>query len=521
MTLETLSTTSSLIDPEIPIEPGAQAIHGITAEMVAEEPTIEEFVEVIMGGRIEEPCTLIAHNCVTGDHEVLTLAGWRRFDSLAGASVEAAVWDPETSAVHFESCPVVRNAYEGPLLAWQSSRHCGVYTPDHRMYMKTSANLSGSWRVLLSAEAAQRGPNSLHIPCSGRYEPRAPLSLSALEARILEMVRADGSIGVKSGSPRLKFKKGRKIARCRALLDAAGVPYREYVDGVGVTCICTYQHSLMTTIAELLGRGKEKQLGPWALSLTYAAREALLDEAAFWDGRADARERGAELITVHSAKSSDAEWLATLAVVTGRFASVSLDQPNTRGLSSPTSVLSRVSYRKKEHVKTLEHPETLEYSGAVYCLSTSKGAFLVRRNGCTWVTGNCRFDKPFFEPVMNVQETFCSLSLCRHMYPSETENHRLGTMKDFLKLEGGPAHRALGDIMTVHQMLQVMLPLTGKTLLDHLQTPARTIYTMPWGEHKGKALADVPRDYRAYLLSLGDLEEDLRRSLKQLWIAGM
>lgn len=140
---------------------------------------------------------------------------------------------------------------------------------------------------------------------------------------------------------------------------------------------------------------------------------------------------------------------------------------------------------------------------------------------CVLIAHNVRFDKPFFEPVMNVQETFCSLSLCRHMYPSETENHRLGTMKEFLKLEGGPAHRALGDIMTVHQMLQVMLPLTGKTLLDHLQTPARTIYTMPWGEHKGKALADVPRDYRAYLLSLGDLEEDLRRSLKNLWVAGM
>lgn len=140
---------------------------------------------------------------------------------------------------------------------------------------------------------------------------------------------------------------------------------------------------------------------------------------------------------------------------------------------------------------------------------------------CVLIAHNVRFDKPFFAPVMNVQMTFCTLSLCRSMFPSETDNHRLGTMKDHLGLEGGPAHRALGDVMTVHQMLRVLLPATGKTLLDHLQIPSRTVYTMPWGEHKGKALADVPREYRGWLLSLADLEDDLRRSLKQLWVAGM
>jgi DNA polymerase III epsilon subunit-like protein len=60
--LDTLRSWQSLIDPEMPISPGATEIHGIHDHHVLTEPTIEEYVSVVMGGRIEDPCTFIAHN---------------------------------------------------------------------------------------------------------------------------------------------------------------------------------------------------------------------------------------------------------------------------------------------------------------------------------------------------------------------------------------------------------------------------------------------------------------------------
>lgn len=133
---------------------------------------------------------------------------------------------------------------------------------------------------------------------------------------------------------------------------------------------------------------------------------------------------------------------------------------------------------------------------------------------------NVAFDRPFFEPILNMEQTFCSLALCRRLFPVGPANHKLGTMKDYLELEGGPSHRAMGDVLTVHQMLRKILPMTGKTLTQHLQVPARTVYTMPWGEHQGKKLIDMPAQYRTWLLSI-NLDADLRRSLMQLRAAGI
>lgn len=139
---------------------------------------------------------------------------------------------------------------------------------------------------------------------------------------------------------------------------------------------------------------------------------------------------------------------------------------------------------------------------------------------CVLAGHNVQFDKPFFEPVMRIEQTFCSLALCRRLFPTGPANHKLGTMKAYLELEGGPEHRAMGDVLTVHQMLRKLLPTTGKTLLQHLQVPAHTVYTMPWGDHQGKALMDVPLQYRTWLLSI-NIDADLRRSLMQLRAAGI
>lgn len=60
--LQVLDRVHSLIDPEIPIPPGASGVHGITDADVSGAPTAAEFFQYIYGSRITGDVVLIGHN---------------------------------------------------------------------------------------------------------------------------------------------------------------------------------------------------------------------------------------------------------------------------------------------------------------------------------------------------------------------------------------------------------------------------------------------------------------------------
>lgn len=78
--LNVLDEYCSLVNPEKPIEPGAQAVHGITAEMVEHMPTMD-MIAARLNGKIEKGC---CHNApfdrrvvkpwITVDNAICTLS---------------------------------------------------------------------------------------------------------------------------------------------------------------------------------------------------------------------------------------------------------------------------------------------------------------------------------------------------------------------------------------------------------------------------------------------------------------
>src|ERR1700741_4806481 len=223
-TLEPIWEIESLIDPQWPISEGAAAMHGITNELVADEPTMDEFVQYRLGGPLKGEITLIAHNCLTGDHEILTRRGWKRFDSLEGDNVEALQWCPETSVLQWHICPVVRQAYTADMFEWDSNYHKGYYTADHRIYQRTPYKITEPWRVITATQMASFGINNQLIPVSGLLEGPG-LGLTDSECRVMEMVRADAHVQRKTGFTRLRLSKPRKILRCLELLRKAEMPF--------------------------------------------------------------------------------------------------------------------------------------------------------------------------------------------------------------------------------------------------------------------------------------------------------
>lgn len=127
------------------------------------------------------------------------------------------------------------------------------------------------------------------------------------------------------------------------------------------------------------------------------------------------------------------------------------------------------------------------------------------------------FDLPLFAPIGNAVTTVDTLLLTQLFLSIKTENRKLDTLKEALALPGGgQSHRAMADCMTCYQLLQYLLPLTGRTLEDVAMTAVFVLHECPWGKHENKPLIQVPRAYREWMLGLDNLDKHLKYSLEQV-----
>ena len=62
--LDVIDTVYSLIDPQMPISPGASGVHGITNRDVADAPTLDEFFQIVKGNPFDDldHVIVVAHN---------------------------------------------------------------------------------------------------------------------------------------------------------------------------------------------------------------------------------------------------------------------------------------------------------------------------------------------------------------------------------------------------------------------------------------------------------------------------
>lgn len=100
-------------------------------------------------------------------------------------------------------------------------------------------------------------------------------------------------------------------------------------------------------------------------------------------------------------------------------------------------------------------------------------------------------------------------------YRSDLPRHSLQFLREAYGIEANQAHRALDDVIVLHQVFQRMIDdLDLHKVLELLQqTPA--IQRMPFGKHAGKPLSEVPKDYVRWLLENGALDKKENASLKE------
>lgn len=100
-------------------------------------------------------------------------------------------------------------------------------------------------------------------------------------------------------------------------------------------------------------------------------------------------------------------------------------------------------------------------------------------------------------------------------YRPDLPRHTLQFLREMYGIKSNNAHRALDDVIVLHQVFSSMIDdLTIEEVYELLNRP-RTIQHMPFGKHQGQPLSQVPKAYVQWLASSGAFDKPENQELKE------
>jgi len=318
------------------------------------------------------------HACCDSETEVLTQNGWISCDNYDPAQ-KLAVWDYE-SGISWE-IPDRWNTfdYSGPMIQ-ANARECNfLVTPNHRIPV---IYIGRKGEELIEREAGEFNYTFGKLPLGGFLRDSSDtVQASAADARLLAATWADGCLRKRSLHTVFGLRKPRKIARIQELTKACGFEPRLWADNRGGNQVGIKGHL-------------RKKLG-WDLLLwPQDARDAFLDELKFWDGH----ESKDGYVQISNTDWEGLEIIATLSTLSNYPTKVTWVQGAKTKKKYGSVQLRGTKYTrdpsKKGHATfqaIRKNVSTVDFSGKVYCPTTSTGWFVIRRMGLISVTGNSNY----------------------------------------------------------------------------------------------------------------------------------
>lgn len=103
-------------------------------------------------------------------------------------------------------------------------------------------------------------------------------------------------------------------------------------------------------------------------------------------------------------------------------------------------------------------------------------------------------------------------------YLKHLPRHSLQFLREFYQIAANTAHRALDDVIVLHQVFTHM---TGDLSIAEcfaLLNAPRTLQHMPFGKYQGKPLKEIPADYIAWMHKNGAFDKTENQELKTAFI---
>jgi DNA polymerase-3 subunit epsilon len=107
-----------------------------------------------------------------------------------------------------------------------------------------------------------------------------------------------------------------------------------------------------------------------------------------------------------------------------------------------------------------------------------------------------------------------SLKWARRFRP-DLPRHSLQFLREVFGLTANNAHRALDDVIILHQVFSQMIDDLPISEVYRLLNIPRTLHHMPFGKHQGVPLNKVPSDYVKWLEGTGAFEKPDNAELRQ------
>lgn len=308
------------------------------------------------------------HGCVTADHEVLTLGGWKPIAQVTVLD-KVACWHKDDRHVEFlNPISTTAYAYTGKMHELNGTAFSLRATHDHRMaYRNDSTGLREGLLEDLVKKRAVNFPVTANVPA---FDPTLHPD-RALWLRRLAAIQADADIA--TGSVRFHLAKRRKIERVNMLFGQ--LSWKKDKDKNAFSA--SVPTSTFRCSAEL------KNPGWWMLQWTPAEMATWLDETQHWDCH-----RNGSLNTFYSVKPLTVAVYQTIAALVGRG---TVHQGSWQ--SGFGSTCYRVSQNRRQYADMASMDIKVEavVDEPVYCLTVPTTFFMVRRNNKISVTGNTSY----------------------------------------------------------------------------------------------------------------------------------
>lgn len=317
--------------------------------------------------------------CVDKDTEFLSTDGWHKISEYNNQKI--AVYDLDSNSTRFEYPNAFIKNPESEFYHFKTKYGIDqMVSKEHRCLIRRGNQNRPASRDLpyvLTAQEIYEKHNRVKIGFRDNFICEIPsiqndgLDISDEYLRVIVMYSADGQTSHTSNLLSVNFKKSRKIERCKLLLSEAKIPFKETVHKDITTITFRFDYDIKD-MSCLYGLSKNQ------LSI-------ICDEVMYWDGNIDSMQYTSTI-------KNNVDFVQYAFACNGYRTSIDLDRREEKYKNGVCYRLSVASSRPRVQLAGKpKTPITVEKSidGFKYCFNTSTGFWIMRRNGCICITGNC------------------------------------------------------------------------------------------------------------------------------------
>lgn len=339
------------------------------------------------------------HFCMDAKTEILTKDGWRKHDEVHRGDI-AIAFSPESGSYNYEPIKrVIIKEHDGEMVAFKSQNIDCLVTPDHRVVLARTKRARGKrglfpWTFCRAVDV----PTQFCIPVGCGPDLKGIPELDETTLRILGWVITDGHlVGTRKGSSNrylgitqspntikhgtniteqmdkillpLGAKKTTRIRQAKTMPNGNRMVEREcceYYLGKKLNNLLLgwLRNDIHRVPREILDNASKDQLRALYLGLLEGNGTAQGDKwVAFYPGQNEGQADDFQEVAIRLGVSVTKTWVPSI----GQWH-------------------CRIATRKHHYVR---RPQTATYKGLVWDITIPSGAFIARRNGKVFVTGNC------------------------------------------------------------------------------------------------------------------------------------